>query len=76
MQQDMGNQAMKNRKQLTDSIFNYIKIYAKEKHFDAVLSKAADLNTAAFYVDDRFDVTDEVVAGLNKRYTKVAPKKK
>ena len=75
MQQDMANQALKNRKQLTDSIFNYIKIYAKEKHFDAVLSKAADLNTAAFYVDDRFDVTDEVVAGLNKRYTKVAPKK-
>lgn len=76
MQQDMTNQAMKNRKQLTDSIFNYLKIYAKEKHFDAVLSKASDLSAAAFYVDDKYDVTADVVEGLNKRYTKVAPKKK
>lgn len=76
MQQDMANQAMKNRKQLTDSIFNYLKIYAKEKHFDAVLSKASDLSAAAFYVDDKYDVTADVVEGLNKRYTKVAPKKK
>lgn len=75
MQQDMANQAMKNRKQLTDSVFNYLKIYAQEHHFDAVLSKAADLSTAAFYVDDKYDVTADVVAGLNKRYTKVAPKK-
>lgn len=76
MQQDMTNQAMKNRKQLTDSVFNYLKIYAKEKHFDAVLSKASDLSAAAFYVDDKYDVTADVVEGLNKRYTKVAPKKK
>ena len=76
MQQDMANQAMKNRKQLTDSVFNYLKIYAKEKHFDAVLSKASDLSAAAFYVDDKYDVTADVVEGLNKRYTKVAPKKK
>lgn len=70
MQANMAKQAQQNNKQLLDSINNYMTIYAKEKGYDMILNKAA-----TFYIDPKFDVTDEVVKGLNKRYTKVAKKK-
>ena len=38
------------------------------------MSKASDLSAAAFYVDDKYDVTADVVEGLNKRYNKVGGK--
>ncbi len=70
MQMNMTKQAQQNNQQLLDSINNYMKIYAKEKGYDMILNKAA-----TFYIDSKYDVTDEVVKGLNKRYTKVAKKK-
>lgn len=70
MQMNMNKQAQQNNQQLLDSINSYMKIYAKEKGYDMILNKAA-----TFYMDPKYDVTDEVVKGLNKRYTKVAKKK-
>lgn len=70
MRSKMEKTLQENSQQLQDSIDNYVKIYAKQKGYDLILSKAS-----AFYIDPKYDVTDEVVKGLNQRYTKVAKKK-
>lgn len=70
MRSKMEKTLQENSQQLQDSIDNYVKIYAKQKGYDMILSKAS-----AFYIDPKYDVTDEVVKGLNQRYTKVAKKK-
>ncbi|MBQ0114381.1 MAG: OmpH family outer membrane protein, partial [Bacteroidales bacterium] len=69
MQQSMQNELAQSQAQLMDSINNYMKEYAKTKGFDMVIRKSATL-----YVDPKYDVTDEVIEGLNKRYTKVEKK--
>ncbi len=52
--------------QLQDSIKNYVKTYSVEKGYDAVILKSASL-----YFNPAFDVTADVVKGLNARYNKV-----
>ncbi len=59
------------QKTLNDSVDNFCKSYAKEKGYEIILNKQA-----ALYIDPKYDVTDEIVKGLNKRYTKVAKPKK
>ncbi len=51
--------------QLNDSIENYIKVYNKDKGYDAILYR-----TAGVYYTPALDITDEVIAGLNERYKK------
>lgn len=69
LQQNMQNELNQSQQQLIDSIDNFMKVYAKDKGFDMVIRKSATL-----YIDPKYDVTDEVIAGLNKRYTKVEKK--
>ncbi|MGM9802825.1 MAG: OmpH family outer membrane protein [Muribaculaceae bacterium] len=70
LQRDIENQVVQNNIQLNDSVNNYLKIYAKEKGFDMILRKSA-----AFFIGEKYNVTDEVVEALNKRYTKVEKSK-
>ena len=70
MQQSIQNEMTQNSQQLTDSISNFMKEYAKQKGYDMVLRKSA-----SFYIDPKLDITKEVVDGLNKRYNKVEKKK-
>ena len=70
LQRDIENQVVQNNIQLNDSVNNFLKAYAKQKGFDMILRKSA-----AFYINDKFDVTAEVVEALNKRYTKVEKSK-
>lgn len=70
MQQDLQNLEMQYTKQLNDSVDNFLKGYAKEKGYDIILRKQA-----AMYIDEKYDITDDVVKGLNKRYNKVEQKK-
>ena len=55
---------------LRDSIQHYLKTYNQDKHYSLILSKAGD---NLLYADKAFDITNEVVAGLNKAY-KPSPK--
>ena len=48
---------------LTDTIQNFIKIYAKEKGFDFILCKSSGIDNV-LYAGDQYDVTDEVVTAL------------
>lgn len=59
---------------LTDTIQNFTKSYAKEKGYDFILCKSSGIDNV-LYANEAYDVTDEVVKALNKRYTKEAPKK-
>ena len=69
LQQSISNELNQSQIQLLDSIDNFMKDYAKKKGFDMVLRKSATL-----YIDEKFDVTKEVIEGLNKRYNKVGGK--
>lgn len=52
--------------QLQDSVRNYVKQFSLENGYDAVILKSASL-----FFNPAFDVTDEVIEGLNARYNKV-----
>lgn len=53
--------------QMQDSINSFIKDYNAKFGYDAILIKSAGL-----YFNPALDITDEIIAGLNARYTKVA----
>ncbi len=69
LQQSIQNELLQSQTQLMDSINNFMNEYAKQKGYDMVLRKSATL-----YIDSKYDVTKEVIDGLNKRYNKVAKK--
>lgn len=59
-------------KALRDSIQHYLAVYNKDKKISLILSKAGD---NILYADKTYDITNEVIAGLNKAYKPVAKKK-
>ena len=50
---------------LRDSIQHFLAIYNKDKKYSLILSKAGD---NILYADKTHDITNEVIAGLNKAY--------
>ena len=50
---------------LRDSISHFLKAYNKDKKFSLILSKAGD---NILYADKAHDITNDVIAGLNKAY--------
>ncbi|MCR4993841.1 MAG: OmpH family outer membrane protein [Bacteroidales bacterium] len=60
--------AMENAKlneELRDSIQAFLKVYNKTKKYDYILSRQGD---NILFANKKYDITKEVVAGLNKRY--------
>lgn len=66
-EREMTNALQQMQIQLMDSLNNFLTDYAKQKGYDMVLRKSATL-----YIDPAYDVTEEVIEGLNKRYNKVS----
>jgi outer membrane protein len=52
---------------LHDSLQNFIKKYNKDKKYTMILSKSGD---NILYADKSVDITNDVIAGLNKAYKK------
>ncbi len=52
-------------KALHDSLQHYLAIYNKDKKYSLIFSKQGD---NLLYADKAYDITNEVVAGLNKAY--------
>ena len=50
---------------LQDSLDNFLADYNKDKKFDMILNKATVL-----YGDDKYDITQDVINGMNARYKK------
>lgn len=73
LQQRLGtefqNETDKFNKALRDSIQHYLAAYNKDKKYSLIISKAGD---NILYADKAYDITNEVIAGLNKAY-KPAP---
>ncbi len=61
----------KYNKALRDSIQHFLVSYNKDKKYGLILSKVAD---NLLYADQAYDITKEVVAGLNKAYKPIATK--
>lgn len=53
---------------LTDTIKSFANIYAKQKGYDFILCKSSGIDNV-LYADPKYDITAEVVAALNKRYS-------
>ena len=58
---------------MRDSIQSFLKEYNKTKKFDYIISKVGDNILTA---NAKYDITKEVVNGLNKRYKPSAEVKK
>ncbi len=52
---------------LRDSLDHFLTIYNKDKKFDLILSKT-DATSNILFADKRYDITQDVINGLNKRY--------
>ena len=50
---------------LRDSIQHFLAVYNKDKKYSLILTKQGD---NILYADKTYDITAEVVAGLNKAY--------
>lgn len=76
LQQRLGaeyqKEAEKYQKALSDSIHHFLAEYNKDKKFSIIFAKQGD---NILYAQDAFDITDQVVAGLNKRYKGMGQKK-
>lgn len=52
-------------KEINDSLKNFIKVFNKDNRFSYILSKSGN---NILYADSAYDVTDDIVKGLNARY--------
>jgi len=71
LETELANETQKFNEALRDSLSNFLTSYNKDKKYDLILSKAGDNILLAA---PRFDITKDVINGLNKRY-KSTPKK-
>ena len=71
LENELAKETAEFNETLRDSLQNFLKDYNKDKQFSLILTKQGDNILLA---DKRFDITNDVINGLNKRY-KPAPKK-
>lgn len=69
LQESLGNEYQKLQEKynnaLHDSINNFLKSYNKAHGYDYILSKSGD---NILYANAQYDITEDVIKGLNKRY--------
>ena len=66
---ELANQTAKFNEALRDSLQNFLKDYNNDKKYDMILAKSGDNILMA---NKRFDITQDVINGLNKRYKPTA----
>ena len=69
LENELATETAKFNEALRDSLQNFLKAYNNDKKFDLILSKAGDNILLA---DKRYDITQDVINGLNKRYKPTA----
>lgn len=70
---EFQNETDQFNKALRDSIQHYLASYNKDKKYSIIFSKQGD---NLLYADKAYDITNEIVAGLNKAYKGKAKDKK
>ena len=71
LENELANETAKFNETLRDSRQSFLKSYNKDKQYSLILTKQGDNILLA---DKRFDITNDVINGMNKRY-KPAPAK-
>ena len=66
---ELANETQKFNVALRDSLNHFLEIYNKDKKYDMILAKSGDNILMA---NPRFDITQDVINGLNKRYKKTS----
>ena len=72
LENELAQETQKFNIALRDSLNNFLSIYNKDKKYDMILAKSGDNILLA---NRQFDITQDVINGLNKRYKPVAEKK-
>ena len=72
LENELATETQKYNEALRDSLMNFLNAYNKDKNFDLILTKQGD---NILYAAKRFDITNDVINGLNKRYKKAPAKK-
>lgn len=70
---EFQNETEQFNKALRDSIQHYLASYNKDKKYSIIFSKQGD---NLLYADKAYDITNEIIAGLNKAYKGKATDKK
>ena len=70
---EFQNETDQFNKALRDSIQHYLASYNKDKKYSIIFSKQSD---NLLYADKAYDITNEIIAGLNKAYKGKATDKK
>ena len=65
LESELAKEAQEFNVALRDSLNNFLAAYNSDKKYDMILSKAGDNILLA---NKRFDITQDVINGLNKRY--------
>ena len=72
LENELANETAKYNEALRDSLMHFLDAYNKDKKYDLILTKQGD---NILYAAKRFDITNDVINGLNKRYKKTPAKK-
>ena len=71
LENELASEQQKFLQALQDSLDSFLALYNKDKKYDLILSKS-DATSNILFADIRYDITQDVINGLNKRY-KPAP---
>ncbi len=63
---ELDNAAKTNSALLRDSVQNYLKVYNKKHNYSMIFSNSG--MESLLYADEAFDITKDIVKGLNARY--------
>ena len=65
LENELASETNKYNEALRDSLQHFLAAYNKDKKYDLILTKQGD---NILYAAKRFDITNDVINGLNKRY--------
>jgi len=71
LENELANEQAKFLEAFQDSLDSFLNDYNKDKKYDLILNKAAILHASS-----KWDITKDVVNGMNKRYKKTSSSKK
>ncbi|MDR0995517.1 MAG: OmpH family outer membrane protein [Tannerella sp.] len=67
LSQDLASERQRLMQQLNDSLLGMLKVYNQTKHYQIIFSNIS--NSSILLADHVYDITNDVVAFLNKKYS-------
>ena len=67
LEQNMQDQLSQSQKKVRERVESYLKEYNKDKNYSYIFS---DFPEAIYYKDTLYNITNEIIKGLNESYKK------